>query len=151
MKQIPSFSSWLNEGEAKSIKVKAETHEALTDFLADAAEKEKELPFYTQEDALNVAEFMKVDKAGEKALDELLDKHKQVKILEHENATKHYMFFQNLKSIAASVQKIMDMDEQEVDVMLADGHDWATDHIATSKDDIQEVCEFLSNSKNEKA
>jgi hypothetical protein len=29
--------------------------------------------------------------------------------------------------------------------LIKNGHDWAADHIATSKDDIEEVCNWLSN------
>jgi hypothetical protein len=54
-----------------------------------------------------------------------------------------YMFFQNLKSIKMMVDDILELDEKMVDSVLADGHDWADDHIATSKDDIEEVHNFL--------
>jgi hypothetical protein len=36
------------------------------------------------------------------------------------------------------------MDESKVDEMLSNGHNWAVDHIATSKDDIEEVFNFLA-------
>jgi len=32
-----------------------------------------------------------------------------------------------------------------VDSTLTDGHGWAVDHIATSKDDVAEVCDFLKS------
>jgi hypothetical protein len=35
------------------------------------------------------------------------------------------------------------MDKLMVDRILQDGHDWASDHISTSKDDIEEVANFL--------
>jgi hypothetical protein len=35
------------------------------------------------------------------------------------------------------------MNESEVDQILSNGHDWATEHIATAKDDIEEVTNFL--------
>lgn len=54
-----------------------------------------------------------------------------------------YMFFQNLKSIKMMVDEMLELDEEMVDNVLADGHDWADDHIATSKDDIEEVHNFL--------
>jgi len=54
-----------------------------------------------------------------------------------------YMFFQNLKSIKMMVDEMLELDEKMVDNVLADGHDWADDHIATSKDDIEEVHNFL--------
>jgi hypothetical protein len=40
---------------------------------------------------------------------------------------------------------MLEMNKSEVDNILIDGHDWAVDHISTSKDDIQEVFEFLKN------
>ena len=43
-----------------------------------------------------------------------------------------YMFFDNLKTIKAEIDALLQMD-------------WAGDHIATSTDDIQEVAEFLRN------
>lgn len=54
-----------------------------------------------------------------------------------------YMFFQNLKTIKMMVDELLEMDEKMVDSVLADGHDWADDHISTSKDDIEEVHNFL--------
>jgi|688.fasta_scaffold839918_2 hypothetical protein len=54
-----------------------------------------------------------------------------------------YMFFQNLKSIKMMVDEMLELDENSIDSILADGHDWADDHIATSKDDIEEVHNFL--------
>jgi hypothetical protein len=37
------------------------------------------------------------------------------------------------------------MNPDEIDNLIKNGHDWASDHIATSKDDIQEVAEFIRN------
>ena len=55
----------------------------------------------------------------------------------------NYMFFQNLKTIKQMVDELLELDEKMVDGILASGHDWAEDHIATSKDDIEEVHNFL--------
>jgi hypothetical protein len=38
------------------------------------------------------------------------------------------------------------MDSSMVDSKLTDGHGWAVDHIATSKDDVEEVYGFLKSS-----
>jgi hypothetical protein len=59
---------------------------------------------------------------------------------EHEN----YMFFGNLKTIKRLVDEMLEMDESKIDSILSNGHGWATDHIATSKDDIEEVFNFLA-------
>ena len=56
-----------------------------------------------------------------------------------------YMFFGNLQTIKRAVEEMMQMDPSVVDAILKDGHNWATDHIATSKDDIEEVAGFLLN------
>jgi hypothetical protein len=57
----------------------------------------------------------------------------------------HYMFFGNLKTIKKHIDMMMEMDPAMVDELIKNGHDWAADHIATSKDDIEEVCNWLSN------
>lgn len=59
----------------------------------------------------------------------------------------NYMFFQNLKTIKQMVDDLLALDEKMVDGILASGHDWAADHIATSKDDIEEVHNFLMSKK----
>jgi hypothetical protein len=63
----------------------------------------------------------------------------------HDEMT-NYMFFQNLASIKHYIEEIMSMDKKSIDAMISDGHDWAVDHVATSKDDIEEVAGWLRNS-----
>ena len=64
---------------------------------------------------------------------------------------KNYMFFSNLKVIKDKADAILAMDPSQVDAMLSDGHDWASDHIATSKDDVEEVYNWLSSSVDAKS
>ena len=59
----------------------------------------------------------------------------------------HYMFFENLKIIKKAVDEMLNLDKQMVDDILSDRHDWAEDHIATSKDDVEEVYNFLIHKK----
>jgi hypothetical protein len=59
----------------------------------------------------------------------------------------NYMFFQNLKTIKQMVDDLLKLDEKMVDDILANEHDWANDHITTSKDDVEEVHNFLMNKK----
>lgn len=56
-----------------------------------------------------------------------------------------YMFFGNLQTIRRAIDALLQMDAGQVDAVLADGHNWAADHIATAKDDIEEVTGFLMN------
>ena len=62
---------------------------------------------------------------------------------------KNYMFFQNLKTIRDAADAILNMNESMVDMILSNGHDWASDHIATSKDDVEEVYNFLKNTASD--
>jgi hypothetical protein len=55
------------------------------------------------------------------------------------------MFFENLKTIKRLVDIMLQMDPAQVDEVLKNGHDWAVDHIITSKDDVEEVGDFLIN------
>lgn len=65
--------------------------------------------------------------------------------MEKDDRPDHYMFFGNLQSIRRAIDVMLQMDPKIIDELLADGHDWAADHIATSKDDIEEVAGFLMN------
>jgi hypothetical protein len=62
----------------------------------------------------------------------------------------NYMFFGNLMTIKKCIDKMMALEPSQVDELLKNGHDWASDHIATSKDDIEEVCNWLCNQMNPK-
>jgi len=67
---------------------------------------------------------------------------------EDSNEIKHYMFFSNLKVIKDRVEKLLQMDPHELDAMIENGHDWASDHIATSKDDVEEVYNWIMGEEN---
>ena len=55
------------------------------------------------------------------------------------------MFFSNLKTIKNKVDELLSMDLSKIDQMIEDGHDWASDHIATSKDDVEEVYNWIKS------
>lgn len=69
---------------------------------------------------------------------------KTLKGLKEHQETNNYMFFGNLKTIKRLVDEMLEMDEAKVDSILSNGHNWALDHIATSKDDVEEVFNFLA-------
>jgi hypothetical protein len=69
---------------------------------------------------------------------------------EHDSETTYYMFFENLQTIKRCIEEIMSLDETEIDEILASGHDWASDHISTAKEDVEQVHNFLvNNTKHE--
>jgi hypothetical protein len=67
-------------------------------------------------------------------------------IHEGHDEMQNYMFFQNLHTLKNAIEELIELDHVKVDAILADGHGWALDHIATSVDDVEEVYHFLSNS-----
>jgi hypothetical protein len=64
------------------------------------------------------------------------------KILKEE--VENYMFFQNLKTIRTHVDMLLSKSPEELDKILKQ-HDWASEHMSTAKDDIEEVCNFFTN------
>jgi len=60
-----------------------------------------------------------------------------------------YMFFSNLEQIRRQADLLLDMDEDQLNSILENGHDWAQDHIATAKESIDQVFDFLMNETSE--
>lgn len=59
------------------------------------------------------------------------------------------MFLANLDSMARHIEELRQISTEQLDAILQE-HAWAEDHITTSKDDVQEVTEFmLSYTKNQ--
>jgi hypothetical protein len=56
-----------------------------------------------------------------------------------------YMFFSNLQQMRRQCDLILNMDSQMVEGILENGHDWAQDHIAEAKNNIDQVFDFLMN------
>jgi len=65
----------------------------------------------------------------------------------HQHDIQNYMFFNNLKTIYRLSKRLLKMDPHQIDEMLKE-HDWASDHIATSKDDVEEVFNWIASHKN---
>lgn len=72
--------------------------------------------------------------------------HFKKSISESHDETDNYMFFANISNIKRMCDEILEMEPSMVDSLLSDGHGWAVDHIATSKDDVEEVYGFLKSS-----
>jgi hypothetical protein len=59
--------------------------------------------------------------------------------------TDRYMFFSNLEQIHRQTGILLEKDPEMISGVLENGHDWAQDHIATSKETIDQVFDFLMN------
>ena len=65
------------------------------------------------------------------------------KILKEES--ERYMFFSNLEQMRRQCSLLLDLDHNMVEGILSDGHDWAQDHIAEAKNNMDQVFDFLMN------
>lgn len=84
----------------------------------------------------------KVVKLTEKDLSHLVKR-----VLSEQQESENYMFFSNLKQIARQCQMLLDMDEEMIDQILQDGHDWADDHVTEAKVNMDQVFDFMMNEK----
>lgn len=64
---------------------------------------------------------------------------------QEEPETDRYMFFSNLEQIHRQTGILLEKDPEMISGILENGHDWAQDHIATSKESIDQVFDFLMN------
>ena len=70
---------------------------------------------------------------------------KLIKKMINEQESSRYMFFSNLEQMKRQCDILLDMDEEEVSSILENGHDWAQDHIAEAKNNMDQVFDFLMN------
>jgi len=63
----------------------------------------------------------------------------------HEKNNDRYMFFSNLEQIHRQTEILLQENEEQIHSILENGHDWAQDHIATAKESIDQVFDFLMN------
>jgi hypothetical protein len=54
-----------------------------------------------------------------------------------------YMFFSNLEQMMRQAKMLLDMDEDAIEDLLNNGHDWAADHIAEAKNNMDQVFDFI--------
>jgi len=63
----------------------------------------------------------------------------------NDDMTDRYMFFSNLEQIHRQTGILLKQNKDEIHDILEGGHDWAQDHIATAKESIDQVFDFLMN------
>ena len=63
----------------------------------------------------------------------------------HEDYSDRYMFFSNLEQMRRQCDLLLELDHNEVEEILDNGHDWAQDHIAEAKNNMDQVFDFIMN------
>jgi hypothetical protein len=64
---------------------------------------------------------------------------------EEHKMSSRYMFFSNLQQMRRQCDLLLDLDEKMVESILENGHDWAQDHIAEAKYNMDQVFDFIMN------
>ena len=72
------------------------------------------------------------------------------KVLREEDnkRSSRYMFFSNLEQMRRQCDLLLDLDEEMVESILENGHDWAQDHISEAKNNMDQVFDFIMNESN---
>jgi hypothetical protein len=68
-----------------------------------------------------------------------------IKKVINEQKSGRYMFFSNLEQMRRQCDLLLDLDENMVESILENGHDWAQDHIAEAKNNMDQVFDFIMN------
>jgi hypothetical protein len=73
------------------------------------------------------------------------DLNRIVKKVLKEQEQANYMFFSNLEQIKRQCEMMLEMDPNEIDEIIQNGHDWADDHVSEAKTNMDQVFDFLKN------
>ena len=83
-----------------------------------------------------------------KLTEEQLRKVVKSVVKENEGHGGNYMFFSNLEQIKRQCELLLKLDQNMVNELLDNGHDWADDHISTAKENMDQVFDFMMNETN---
>jgi len=81
----------------------------------------------------------------DKKMDRLDRIIRQVLKEENEDRSSRYMFFSNLQQMRRQCDLLLDLDQEMVESILENGHDWAQDHISEAKNNMDQVFDFIMN------
>ena len=82
----------------------------------------------------------KIVKLSENDLKTLINR-----VLKEQSEGDRYMFFSNLEQMKRQCDMLLEQDHSVIEGILDNGHDWAQDHIAEAKNNMDQVFDFLMN------
>jgi hypothetical protein len=65
--------------------------------------------------------------------------------LSEQKESPNYMFFSNLEQMIRQCNMLLEMDQEKIDSILLNGHDWAADHVTVAKENMDQVFDFIMN------
>jgi len=115
--------------------------------IDDSEELNESDPSYQQDPYFQYSEERSVWEMNDLLGDEQEQEHEYEE--GHAYESTRYMFFSNLGQIRRQAELLMELDEDMINELLENGHDWAQDHIATAKESIDQVFDFIMNEVEE--
>jgi hypothetical protein len=73
------------------------------------------------------------------------DISKLVQRVLQEQESPNYMFFSNLEQLIRQANLLLELDQDTVDEIILNGHDWAADHVTVAKENLDQVFDFMMN------
>lgn len=73
---------------------------------------------------------------------EQLIREQLVKLSEQKESP-NYMFFSNLEQMIRQCNMLLELDQNRIDELLLNGHDWAADHVTVAKENMDQVFDFI--------
>jgi len=67
------------------------------------------------------------------------------RVIKEQKENQRYMFFSNLEQMRRQCDLLLELNQDEVESILDNGHDWAQDHISEAKNNMDQVFDFLMN------
>jgi len=61
----------------------------------------------------------------------------------HEQGIRNEMFFNDIYSMYEDACELLEMDSNQINSILSDGHGWALDHVATSTNDVEHIYHYF--------
>lgn len=63
--------------------------------------------------------------------------------LSEQKESPNYMFFSNLEQMIRQCNMLLELDQEKIDNIILNGHDWAADHVTVAKENMDQVFDFI--------
>jgi hypothetical protein len=137
-----SIDKIVSKIKSRGGKVEPQEEEKLMDYVKNKLNKDKDFDINITQKGFNVTKGSQRKKIF--GFDQIGN---MVKYINEGGEPKNsrYMFFSNLEQIHRQAVMLMEMDENMLNQILENGHDWAQDHIAEAKNNMDQVFDFIMN------
>ena len=148
--ELQEMCDMMSNSMSNSMSQKYENHsmrEEMCDYLCNVCGRNmNELEEKSDRELQEMCDMMK---SHNMMKSNMTSESKKSKTIKEHQGHEHYMFFANLENMHRMCKEMLEMDKDKIDHILSDGHGWAVDHVSTSKDDVEEVYNFLNTHRAE--